>query len=519
MLPNLTRRTASPPFPGGDTPKAPEIPPALNAPAEAGKSPHHHADLTVYQVVKSIPTGSRRFRDQIEALHAGLSEPALNDVRGDHRDNLTAVWRILVLHASWGGKDPLGRLRAPRCVTAPTRKRICELVGGRKGPLSVTTYKACIRWWKRHGYLATVREGWSPMLKAGVLVDPELDRNLSQAFVICGPRKRLKASAAVTELRGGPVDNVVDNTFAPHPGTCGKPENSNDNASPSTLKRPLTGSRRDPVKAVPTHAREEDQNPENPATRKRPKKPGRQGAARSPILQRGLFGAVTDGWWNLLTAVFAEHGYTAADLVYAAEHAPDGTRHPVADKIRTPEHRGGAARLLKWRLAQWLYKDGTPLPSPSRQRAERARHARELREARRAELGLADTAARLRAARPENYDQVSPADIPPPRRPQAPRKPATGRPRPKAPAAPDNAPQAPQRPADARPGITTDPAWEDAVAASAAAVELAERDPDFAAALERELDDAEAAGRDPEWRLLLELATARNATTETEAPE
>lgn len=130
-----------------------------------------HAD-----VARAVPAGSRRIRSQREALRRGLACPDLAAVRADFRAHLRDWWRIHVLHASWGGPG-----RPPRGTTEPTRARVCERAG-----VSVSTYKACRRWWEARGYIAIARPGTTPDLRPAVLSSPA---NIRQAYVLCIPRE------------------------------------------------------------------------------------------------------------------------------------------------------------------------------------------------------------------------------------------------------------------------------------------------------------------------------------------
>ena len=109
------------------------------------------------EVARAVPAGSRRARDQREALRSGLSCPDLAGVRADFRAHLTAWWRIHVNHASWGGEG-----RPPRGTTEPTRARTCNLAG-----MSISTYKRCSRWWRARGYIAVARAGMDPHASPG----------------------------------------------------------------------------------------------------------------------------------------------------------------------------------------------------------------------------------------------------------------------------------------------------------------------------------------------------------------
>ena len=312
-----------------------------------------------------VPPGSRRIRSQREALRGGLSCPDLADVRADFRAHLADWWRIHVNHASWGGEG-----RPPRGTTEPTRARVCELAG-----MSVTTYKRCSRWWQARGYTAVVRQGWTPMLRPGVLASPE-DRNERQVLVLCLPRRSKPA--------------------APPPVPA------------SSVSGPLSSSRREPDKAP----RAREANPED--------KPGKARAPRGqPMLPRPgatALAAVPQNGSEALTAaqamqeharllrrLSAEHlrhlarpffaaGWTPADLVHAIDHDTRGRQHGYTAEVRSP------AAWIRSRLAQWLDPDGTPLPSPGQQRAAAAAEARAAAAARREE------AARLAAGRTADND-------------------------------------------------------------------------------------------------------------------
>jgi hypothetical protein len=327
-------------------------------------------------VARVVPAGSRRIRSQREALRGGLACPDLAGVRRDFRDHLTDFWRIHVNHASWGGEG-----RPPRGTTEPTRARVCELAGrpgpdGQWRPMSVSTYKRCARWWKARGYIAVVRQGWTPMLGPGVLTSPD-DRNERQALVLCLPRRSKPA--------------------APPP------------APAQPVIGPLSGSRREPDKAP--RAREakpqvKPGKPENPgkarAPRGLPLLPRRGGAPLAAVPQNrseALAAArAMQEHARLLRRISAEHlrhlarpfwlaGWLPRDVLHAIDHEPGGRQHGYTAQVRSP------AAWIRARLAAWLGPDGTPLPSPAQQRAAAAARARA------AAAAWREEAARLAAAR------------------------------------------------------------------------------------------------------------------------
>ena len=276
--------------------------PPRGAPRFPTGNPDSPNGLSQAELARAIPSGSRCVRRQREALRAGLGCPELAGVRADFRGHLTDWWRLHVLSASWGGEG-----RPPRGTTQPTRARVCERAG-----MSVSTYKACRRWWEARGYVAIVRPGWTPLLRPGALLGPD-DRNERQVLVLCVPRKR----------------------SAP-PTSAGQ-----------TLTRPLTKSRRD-LDRFPARV----SGPPEP----RSSPPGCDRPSSWPL--RGL----TEGWWAHLTGPFTAAGWTPGDLTWAVDHDPRGRQH--RHRLSSVRHPAG---WLRWRLARWLDPDGKPLPSRSQQ--------------------------------------------------------------------------------------------------------------------------------------------------------
>jgi hypothetical protein len=293
----------------------------------------HPDGLSRAELARAVPCGSRRIRDQREALRVGLDCPGLADVRADFRGHLVAWWRLHVLHASWGGEG-----RGPAGTARPTRARVCELAS-----FSVSTYKACRRWWEARGYVAVVRPGWTPLLRPGALADLD-GRNDAQVYVLCIPRKR-----------------------PPQARSAGQ-----------TLTRPLSRSRRD-VERFP--ARE-------PGPARNPK----HDLARPAALRSWPLRGVSDGWWAHLTGPFTAAGWSTSDLMWAIDHDRDGRQH--RQRLANVRHPAG---WLRWRLARWLTPAGIPQPSPAGRRAAAAAAVRAEQAARRRQLD------QLAAARSRDY--------------------------------------------------------------------------------------------------------------------
>lgn len=331
--------------PDGENHLSRGIAPAPADRPEGASGQFHHADMTRAEIARAVPPGSRRIRSQLEAIRGGLSHPDLQTVRPAFRCHLEDWWRIHVNHTSWGGHG-----RAPQGISSPGRSTVCRLA---RGGMSITTYKACRAWWAERGFVAIVRPGWTPMHRAAALSDAGRDHNTSQAYVLCIPRR----------------------TVTPRPAP------SSPQLDPET--RPLSQFRRN-LDRFP--AREgQIPGPENQISN--------PAAARPPVLCRGTLAALTDGWWAHITAPFTAAGWTASDQVYAVDHQPDGRQHRTRPaNVRHP------AGWLRWRLGLWQRPDGTPLPSPSQQRAAAAEAHRAYLARRNADLGIAARAAAIRAA-------------------------------------------------------------------------------------------------------------------------
>lgn len=347
--------------PGPGLPRPPET--WFDVPAKLA----HHADLRLHEVLRAIPAESRPAASQAEALNEALARLSLAKLRPEFREKLEQFIRIHILRASWGG---LGH--APRGVTAPGRERVCRLIG-----MSVSTFKRCRRWWEAAGFLAIVRAGWTPAIHPGLgehatpkarertqadLAERGLDKNLSQAYVICVPRYLAKRAwfrrhAAVPTL-SGPL------TFFSHwfssPSAAPVENPGEDSAS---CCYPSAGGPRTSKGAT------------------------REDGARWP----GLLGQVSEQTARRLTRPYKAAGWTDDDILWALDRRPDGTAHPgTGDRVRS------AAAVAWWRLAHWRRPDGTVLPSASQHRAESAARTRDEQDRRRAE-DEARAAAALRS--------------------------------------------------------------------------------------------------------------------------
>jgi hypothetical protein len=283
------------------------------------------------EVMRSVPLGSRRIRSQREALRGALSCPDLAEVRADFRDHLRVFWQIHVNYASWGGEG-----RAPRGTTEPTRARACLLMGdvdehtGERRPVSESTYKRCSRWWRARGYLAIVRPGWTTMLRARTLLEPD-DHNERQVLVLCLPHPK-KAVPPPPE----PARQLTD---------------------------PLPSSRREP--GIAPHTRASELPPAGPAPLAAVPQSGSDEleAARALQERARLLARLSARHLRHLARPFWRAGWAPLDILYALDHEHGGRPHGYTADIRSP------AGWIRARLAGWLGPDGHPLPSPSQQRA------------------------------------------------------------------------------------------------------------------------------------------------------
>jgi hypothetical protein len=308
------------------TPPGPSCRPARNGGgAQAGANARHELP-TRGEIARAVPGNSRRVQSQPAFLAACATEPDLGMASLRHQHNLMEFARILARHAAWD----------TRC-TRPTRQRVCAAAG-----FSVSTYKACRRWWEARGYLGTVREGWTPLLRAASLVDG--DENAAAIYVLCVPRKRL----AAPPLPKCPVT------------------------------RPLTRSRRE---LVHPYARD-------PGAQVKVK--GGKAAARAAThfpaqvaaLRKGPGQTLSDAWIAHIARPFLAAEWSPGDLTHAVEHKREGGRHNGwLRNVRNP------AAWLAWRLSHWLDPEGKPYPSPSQARAAAAAELRAAQDAERAERG------------------------------------------------------------------------------------------------------------------------------------
>jgi len=280
-------------------------------------------------------------------LRAAAAHPDLAGLRADFARNLLEVMRVWARYASW--ED---------CTTRPGRALVCGLAG-----ISVSTYKACRRWWEARGFLGTVREGTTPWLHGAAVVADLEARNDAAVYVLAVPRQK-------QPIR--PVTSVTP------------------------LTRPPTVTRR--VTVNPPHEANGEpgkSNPERPGLR--PVSAGQPAAGAAVALLKGPGQTLSDRHVAWIARRFTAAGWSGADLTWAVDHLPDGVQH----RHRTAGVRHPGA-WLRWRLRQWIRPDGTIWPSASQQRAAYAA---------RLQTAAAENRIRAAAARSADVDTAAHAAV------------------------------------------------------------------------------------------------------------
>ena len=239
-------------------------------------SPGPYQPLKRAEIARAVPARARRAHGQHEWLTRLGEDPELAQLRADRLRNIAECGRILARYASWGDR-----------TTRPTRARICRLAG-----VAVSTWKAARRWLEEHGYLGTVRPGWTPALRAAALTSPD-DPNSAAVYVLCVPRRRPREESPMTD------DQVT---------------------------RPLTPSRSDGGNVPAREA------PKNPVA----------------VLRQGPGQKLSDEHVAALARPFLVAGWSGADLDFAVHHDPERGRYRMRlAGVLSPAH------WLAWRLSRW----------------------------------------------------------------------------------------------------------------------------------------------------------------------
>ncbi|MFB4284811.1 hypothetical protein ACBJ59_56755 [Nonomuraea sp. MTCD27] len=277
----------------------------------------------------------RRTPSQQAFLRAVKEHPDALALKCHAYRNLTEVAGKLADWADW-----------TTLTTRPTEQRIAGDLD-----LALSTVKRWIRWLRERGFLGVVEEGTTNRYRRGNqcgLTDDGLG-NRAAVWVLCVPAPELDDR-----------DMRTDKTTTEPPS--------------------LTLSKR--VKEGPTHAREErsptrrrnristtNETAATPGTRKHALQIAHKIYDTSTTLRR-----LSPWYIRHLTRVFVAAGWTAADVLHALDHQPDGAAWTYTwtsrDQIRN------VPGWVRFRLSAWLDEHGRPLPGKSQQLAAAAAELR-----------------------------------------------------------------------------------------------------------------------------------------------
>jgi hypothetical protein len=288
----------------------------------------------VVAIVCALPAGSRRARDQAEALAALDRVDELLPLRGDRQATIAAVWAALVHRADWPTRTVTTTWAALQAASDRSR----------------ATVGRCLAWLREVGLLGVVATGASAAALG-------TDTNRCPTYVLAIPA----GPSPVDELETppGPVGSVV-------PPYAGARENSPAVHNPARpggrLATPETAARSGgrpmwPLSVAPVTRR--DQLDACEALR------------WDAVTLRPLSGRMLR---HLLRPWFGA-GWSPRDVVHALDHLPTGQPWRYAGTPKAP------AAWVRFRLAAWTDPaTGAPVAS----RSQRARTAADTLRTRRA---------------------------------------------------------------------------------------------------------------------------------------
>jgi hypothetical protein len=249
-------------------------------------------------------------------------------LRADARRNLLAVARVI----GWSANRSTGRSR-------PTLARIVTVTG-----LSLRTVQRWCRFLEQRGLLAVLEPGVTAQYRPAILALGT--GSLAREWQLMPPLVK----QTVTPPFGVVLDLGSQRSRA-HEHKQADRRSAADSTPPPSLPQ-----------LIPWPPGQ------NPQRRREALAAAEQVRRDLPVLRRMSARAVRSA-----VRVYFRAGWTPADVAYALDHLPDGSRHIRTDAVRSP------ARWLAWRLGLWRSADGTPLRSHSAELAERAgRHRAEL---------------------------------------------------------------------------------------------------------------------------------------------
>lgn len=289
------------------------------------RRPYASGEPSPRTIAQALPAGARRAVSQGAWLSAVEEHETTAQLRADAHHNLLTVARALAWTADW-----------TTLTTRPTWERLCHVSG-----LGRRTVARWVAWLRSAGLLGVVESGSTPELRPMALA--HLEGNRAALYVLAAP------------LRGGSVDET------------GTPSNLTEGESPNASAREATPTT-SPLRGPGHRAAASGTN--WGWTRATKRNRDRLGCAqrlqeRVPAL-RGL----SERHLRHLLRPWLLAGWTAADVLYAIDHTPDGSTHTWTTSVRSPKG------WLRHRLDLWTAASGVPLPPLSATYAARAKQSR-----------------------------------------------------------------------------------------------------------------------------------------------
>ena len=261
------------------------------------------------RIIAALPQGTRLADSCDDWLRAVEEHPATAQLRADAHGHLLAVAGVLARAADWGN-----------LTTRPTWERLCERTG-----LGRRTVARWLAWLRAEALLGVVESGSTPQLRPMALA--HLEGNRAALYVLATP---------VTS------SCPVDETGTPPGLTEGEsPTHTRDDPEQSPLRGP-------------------DSRTAAPGAVWGWTTPTRDGRSRLACAQRlrervPALRDLSDRHLRHLLRPWLLAGWTAADVLHAIDHAPDGSAHTWTTSVRT------AKGWLRHRLARWTDVAGAPL--------------------------------------------------------------------------------------------------------------------------------------------------------------
>jgi hypothetical protein len=275
-------------------------------------------------IVCALPAGSRRARDQVDALRALDAVPELLTLRGDRQATIAAVWAALVNRSDWPTRTVTTTWAALQDAASRSRATVAR----------------SLAWLRSVGLLGVVATGASAAALGG-------DLNRCPTYVLAIP------------VGPDPVDELET---PPEPLGSYVP--------------PYAGARE--IRPVVDNPARPDGRLATPKTAARTGERPAWSLSVAPVTRRDQLAACEALRWDAvtlrpLTGRMLRHllrpwlaaGWTPRDVLYALDHLPTGEAWRYAGQPRA------VAAWVRYRLAQWT-DPGTGAPVASRTQRARA---------------------------------------------------------------------------------------------------------------------------------------------------